>query len=195
LHKYVLYTEYFLQSQGYSVSRITKFSWVIGILMVVSQVQAAGQLYDFSGKASSIDDFTGKGKWTIVMMWASDCHVCNAEAHAYNDFHEWHKDKGAVVLGISLDGKDKKPDAERFIEEHSLSFRNLIGEGETVASIYSGLTGQPWIGTPTFLIYAPDGKLMAQQVGAVPTDLIENFMAKHASKYSSIEPVSNSTEQ
>ena len=165
---------------------ITKFSWIVSIFLFVSQAHAAGQLYDFDGKASSINDYTGKGKWTIVMMWASDCHVCNSEAHAYNDFHDWHFDKDATVLGISLDGQGKKPEAEKFIEKHSVSFPNLIGEGETVASIYTGLTGQPWIGTPTFLIYAPDGRLMAQQVGAVPTDLIENFIAKNASKFSSV---------
>jgi hypothetical protein len=47
-----------------------------------------------------------------------------------------------------------------------------------VADWFTSLTGARWIGTPTFLIYAPDGELKAQQVGAVPTPIIEDFIKK-----------------
>ena len=67
---------------------------------------------DFSGNQKSIKDYVGNGKWLVVMLWASDCHVCNQEAHQYVKFHKLHKDKDAIVLGISLDGKNKKADAK-----------------------------------------------------------------------------------
>ena len=38
---------------------------------------------------------------------------------------------------------------------------------------------RPWIGTPSFLLFDPQGNLLAQQVGAVPPELIEEFIAKH----------------
>jgi len=118
-------------------------------------------------------------------------HICDIKNTNY--FHDFHKDKNAIVLGISLDGQDKKSDAEKFINRHFVSFDNLIGEVEAVASIYTDLTGQAWIGTPTFLVYAPDGKLMAQQVGAVPTDLLEKFITKHADKYGSVSTKTGSS--
>ena len=79
-------------------------------------------LYDFKGEASSIDDFAGEGKWLVVMFWASDCHVCNMEAHQYVDFHFVHSDKDATVLGVSLDGMANKVAAEEFIKKHKINF-------------------------------------------------------------------------
>ena len=150
------------------------------MLGVFSHSNAAGPLYDLQGKPSSIDKFTGKGKWLVVMLWASDCHVCNMEAHQYVDFHFAHSDTDASVLGISLDGMANKVAAEGFIKKHKINFPNLIGEPEAVANLFARLTGVAWRGTPTFLIYSPQGELMVQQIGAVPTDLIENFMASQA---------------
>jgi peroxiredoxin len=141
---------------------------------------ASSALRDFNGNARDIADFTGNGKWLVVMIWASDCQVCNAEAYKYVDFHTFHKDNDARMLGISMDGAAKKNAARAFIDRHNVNFPNLIGEPQDVAGLYTRLTGQPWRGTPTFLIYSPSGELRAQQVGAVPPHLIEQFIQKNS---------------
>jgi len=137
---------------------------------------------DFKGKPQVFDNYLGKGKWLIVMIWASDCHICNREAHEYVDFHMVHSDEDATVLGISIDGASRKKDAEKFISRHSVDFPNLIAEPGFVSSFYYELTGQYFSGTPSFLIFSPKGELKAAQVGAVPTTLIEDFIAKNAIK-------------
>lgn len=141
---------------------------------------SAGVLTDFAGHSKQISDYTGNGKWRIVMIWASDCHVCNQEAHNYVKFHQEHKDKDAQMLGISMDGKKKLKDAEEFVKRHQLNFPNLIGEPVNVAMKYMQLTGAEWVGTPTFLIYGPKGNLLAKQEGAVPVSLIESFIKSHS---------------
>jgi len=159
---------------------------LMGVLLFVTMAPAmasdlgAGILKGFDESFHTLDEYTGKGKWTIVMLWASDCSACNAEAKQYVKFHEAHKDKDASILGVSLDGKIKKGDAEKFIEHHGVTFPNLIDEPEKVAMLYSGLTGQPWIGTPSFLVFSPAGELRAAQVGAVSTQIIESFIAKES---------------
>ena len=158
------------------------FSFLLFMFIGIFAVSQASTLYDMKGKPAGIDDYAGKGKWLIVMFWASDCHICNAEAHQYNDFHFIHSEKDAMVLGISLDGKANKVAAEGFINKHKINFPNLIGEPEEVANLFTGLTGVAWRGTPTFLIYSPKGELLVQQIGAVPTDLIENFIKNYAEK-------------
>jgi peroxiredoxin len=140
----------------------------------------AADLKDFSGNPGSIEQYTGKDKWLVVMIWAHDCHVCNTEASHYDFFHHAHKKKDATVLGLSVDGQEKLEDAQKFIARHELSFPNLIGEPDDVATMFYELTGQVWIGTPSFLIYDPTGKLVVQQVGAVPVDLIENFIQRNS---------------
>jgi len=153
--------------------------WIIYIMaLAISPAFAMTLMKDFNGEYHSLDEFTGQGKWAIVMIWASDCHACNQEANQYVKFNKEHKDKDAIVLGISTDGREKKAEAEDFIKRHEVDFENLIDEPENVARMYSGLTGQRFVGTPTFLVFSPDGELRAAQVGAVPTDIIESFIAK-----------------
>lgn len=135
-------------------------------------------LKDFEGEPRTIEEFTGEGKWTVVKIWASDCHVCNREAHNYVDFHFVHSDQDARMLGISIDGWAGKTDAEAFIQRHKINFPNLIGNADAVADWFVQQTGARWAGTPTFLIYGPEGELKAQQIGAVPVELIEDFISK-----------------
>ena len=116
------------------------------------------------------------------MIWASDCHICNREAHAYVDFHFKHEEGNAQVLGISIDGQMKKKAAELFIKRHEINFPNLITEPEKVAAWFEKLTGQNWMGTPTMLLYSPDGELRVQQIGAVPLELVEKFIEREAER-------------
>ena len=133
-------------------------------------------LKDFNGEFTSLNKHINKGKWTIVMLWASDCHVCNQEVGEYMAFHSKHKKTDATVLGISLDGDSKKSDAQDFLVKHKVNFPSLIGEPDFVANGFMDITGTDFRGTPTFMIYGPDGKIRAQQAGAVPVAMIEAFM-------------------
>jgi peroxiredoxin len=155
-------------------------AWLMAAILVlfVGQVFAMNLMKDFDGAYHSLDEYTGQGKWAIVMIWASDCQACNQEAKNYVKFNKEHKNKDAFILGISTDGREKKAEAVKFIERHGVDFNNLIDEPENVARLYSSLTGQPFVGTPTFLLFSPVGELRAAQVGAVPTEIIESFIAK-----------------
>lgn len=150
------------------------------LLLFASAITQAGILTDFSGKSSSISDYTGNGKWLVVMFWGSDCHICGKEAPEYVSFHSKNKDGNAHVLGISIDGLANKAAAQGFVDEHQLNFPNLIGTGEDIAAMYYELTGEFWVGTPTFFIYDPKGELRAAQAGAVPAEILENFIAENS---------------
>jgi peroxiredoxin len=139
-------------------------------------------LTDFAGKRRTIDEFSGDGKWLVVMIWASDCHICNTEVPEYMAFHEAHKDKDASVLGVSMDGDARKKEAMAFLDRHLVNFPNLIGEIVAVATLYEELTGSFLAGTPAFLIYTPSGELAAKQIGAVPVKLIEEFIAANSNE-------------
>lgn len=150
---------------------------ISGIAVVVQAADNA-TFSDFNGQHKTIESFAGNGKWLVVMVWAHDCHVCNQEAEGYAQFHETHKDSTATVLGVSLDGVANKARAEDFIARHDLPFPNLIGEPTQVMLAYMNLTQSQFRGTPSILLYAPDGTLKAAQAGAVPTASIEAYIAK-----------------
>ena len=160
-------------SNTFIVRTFTLFG-LLGLIFVAPLVSAEIKGFqDFNGKSQKVESFLGKGKWTIVMMWASDCHICNREAHQYVDFHMIHSDTDATVLGISLDGDSRKKEAEKFIKKHSVDFPNLIAEPETVGRFYQELTGQYFAGTPTFLIYSPTGELKAGIYKGFPSILLK----------------------
>jgi len=131
-------------------------------------------LKDFTGKDRNINEFIGKGKWVVVMIWAHDCHVCNQEVHHMTFFHDDHKKKDAIVLGVTIDGMEKIKQAKEFMERHSVNFTSLIAEPEHEVLIKFG--GGPFFGTPTFYIYDPKGELVARNIGPVSGEDIERFI-------------------
>ncbi len=151
------------------------------LLMVLTagasaRTDAPSTLTDLDGRPAKLESHTANGDWLVVMIWASDCHICNAEAAAYDAFHRAQRGADIGVLGISMDGEDKRSEARDFVKRHALSFPNLIGEPGMVALYYVSLTQESLRGTPTFLIFGPDGGLAAAQAGAVPVDAVERFI-------------------
>ncbi len=135
-------------------------------------------LKDFNGKDRNINEYIGKGKWVAVMIWAHDCHICNQEVHQMTFFHDEHKDKDAIVLGVSIDGMEQIDKARGFIKRNSVNFPNLIAEPEHEVLIKFG--GGPFFGTPTFYIYNPAGDLVAKNIGPITGEDIERFMKSSA---------------
>lgn len=131
-------------------------------------------LKDFNGKDRNINEFIGKGKWVVVMIWAHDCHVCNQEVHHMTFFHDDHKKKDAIVLGVTIDGMEKINLARDFLKRHSINFPSLIAEPEHEVLMKFG--GGPFFGTPTFYIYDPKGELVARNIGPVTGEDIERFI-------------------
>jgi hypothetical protein len=135
-----------------------------------------GLLQDFAGNDRMLEEYAGQGKWLVVMLWTSYCRISNANIDAYNTFYQTHDLEDLEFVGVSLDGLKGKDDAKRFIEKHDVAFPNLLGELNPVSAFYAVLTGRFAVSTPSFLIFSPDGKLLAQQSGAVPPQLIADFI-------------------
>lgn len=165
--------------------RVSALAVTLCILLQVPAALASSIFRNLeSGQPESIEDHHEDGKWLVVMLWASDCIICNKEAHEYVDFHLRHQEQDAIVLGISLDGQDRIQDARKFVIKHNVIFNNLLVEWDSFTEYYERLTQSPWIGTPSFLIFGPDGELEAKQTGAVPPNIIEMFLEQHSSQSS-----------
>jgi peroxiredoxin len=154
-------------------------SSVFLLLLLVSTITRPAELAPLNVDPAALDAYHENGKWLIVMLWASDCVECNREAHQYVEFHESHHDSDARVLGVSLDGSNQAA-AQKFIEKHQVPFPNLITDFGKGSRWFETLTGQQFWGTPGFLIFDQSGELRAQQIGAVPVNLIEDFIANNS---------------
>ncbi len=140
---------------------------------------ASERLLDLHGHPRALAEFTGNGKWVVLALWATDCLVCSGEAKHLTAFHEKHKNSDAVVLGLSLDGWVNRGEVVEFLDRHGVTYPNLITDYAGGAALYSRLVDRAWLGTPAALVYAPNGELMMQQVGAVALEVVEELMAAH----------------
>ena len=160
-----------------------RFLFICSIL-IISSISAATNHPTFQNLATSefetIEHYSDGDQWLIVMIWASDCVACNKEARSYSELHDRHKNRNAKVVGISIDGTNKRNEAIAFTQRHQISFPNLITTPDVGANYYSQLTQTKWAGTPSFLIFNPRGGLEAKQAGAIPAELLEQFLDQYA---------------
>ena len=151
-------------------------------LAPAAQVMAGSPLFQNlkTDVFETLDDHESDQQWMVVMIWAHDCEICEREVGDYQQFHLSHSQDDARVVGITIDGESRKNAALGFVNRHQLEFENLLGEPETVMSYYQLISGSRWIGTPSFLIFAPGGELKAAQAGGVPVEIVENFIADNS---------------
>jgi thiol-disulfide isomerase/thioredoxin len=128
-------------------------------------------LQGLDGRNRSVSEFIGHGKWTVVAIWSTDCPICRRDMPEMAFFHDAHRHKDAIVLGVSIDGGERKPEIADFIEDHGLDFTNLVGTPVQMAAF-----GGPFRGTPTYYVYSPKGNLVTRQVGSMTQEAAEEII-------------------
>ncbi len=128
-------------------------------------------LPDAQGVNHTLSDY--RGKWVVVNYWVSDCNPCLDEMPELSAFHDRHKDKDAVVLGVNMEGMDAKTLRE-FADDHFLSYPVLR------ASVnYQSPLG-PIPGFPTSYLITPQGEVAASHLGRLSAAMIEDFIRSHS---------------
>jgi len=130
------------------------------------------------GQPVNLESLTGQGKWTLVMIWATACILCQSQKPIISAFHEKHKDSDAHVVGIALDGVKNIGKVKRYIDQHDVTFPNYVSQMKSAASHYLGVTEEQFRGTPTYLLFSPEGELIGKNPGLLSAEAIEDFIAR-----------------
>ena len=133
---------------------------------------------DIDGKKDLIENHIGKNKWTIVEVWESSCPACRMHMPDMVKFDG--KLKNARILGITLDGQKGIEDAEDFIAEFDIKFPTLVTNYVEMNIWMQQSIGESLVGTPTFILFDPEGKLVAAQPGIVSTASLEKFIIENS---------------
>ncbi len=128
---------------------------------------------DMDGKESMLSDY--KGKWVIVNLWATWCPPCLVEIPDLIMFHEEHKDKNAIVIGVNYEDIAISK-IKSFAKDQMINFPIVRFEGK-IDGINSPF-GRVY-GLPTTYMVAPDGQVVAVRTGLIDQKMIENFMTKY----------------
>ena len=135
-------------------------------------------LRNMDGSEAAIADYHVAGKWQLVMIWATDCSVCRIEMPRMSTFSE-RAETNVTVLGVAIDGFAARAAIQGFIDNRELPFPNLVAEMPEFAFRYEGNTGERLLGTPTYLLFDPAGKLVANNPGPLsPADLMRFIAGK-----------------
>lgn len=130
-------------------------------------------LSDMKNVEHKLSDY--RGKWVVVNYWATWCPPCLTEIPELVDFHEEHKDKDAVVLGVNFEDISLSG-LEQFSEEYFMNYPVL----RTKPGPDSALGAIP--GLPTTFLVSPEGEVVARQVGPVTAKLIADFIDQQATE-------------
>ena len=107
-------------------------------------------LMDDKGRLVSLKEFLGK-KVVVLYFYPKDLPLgCTAEACSFRDNYKLYEDRGAVVIGVSLDSVESH---SKFSQKYNLPFAILSDKSKEVARAYGalgigGLLAKRW----TFII-------------------------------------------
>ncbi|MET0027363.1 MAG: TlpA disulfide reductase family protein [Candidatus Thiodiazotropha sp.] len=146
------------------------YVFLLGMLLCAQTVLAEPvdfELKGLDGKTYRLSDY--RGKWVLVNYWATWCPPCREELPELEVFHNNHKDKDAVVLGVAMERIDP-PRLKAFVDEQFLSYPILMTE----PAARTELGRIP--GLPTSFLVNPKGETVARQVGPVTVEDLESFI-------------------
>lgn len=120
---------------------------------------------DIAGKSVRLSDY--KGQVVLLNFWATWCRPCRVEIPALTALYRDYKDRGFVVLGVSVDSEVQlvKP----FARVMKMNYPVLIGAGHEEFGNAFG----PFVGFPTTVLVARDGKLCVRHVGIASRSELE----------------------
>ncbi len=133
-------------------------------------------LRNVDGREQNLNDF--KGNWLVVNFWATWCPPCIAEMPDLQSFHDRHRGKGAMVLGLNTENFSGNQ-LQSFLDTYAITYPVYHG-AELMDSELGSVTGLP----TTFLI-SPQGEVEARQVGSVTGSMIEKFIENWEAEHSS----------
>jgi thiol-disulfide isomerase/thioredoxin len=120
---------------------------------------------DIAGKNVRLSQYNGQV--VLLNFWATWCGPCRREIPALAALYRDYKDRGFVVLGVSVDKEVEliKPYARAM----KMNYPVLIGAGREEFSDEFG----PFMGFPTSVMVTRDGKLCVRHLGIPSRALLE----------------------
>lgn len=154
------------------MTRTMKITLASLFLFCSLSLSAFASMTTMKGKSVILDDYLGKGKWTIVEAWHSNCGIC------MKTMPEMVKASGtfsnATLVGVSLDGNLAK--AKQVVKRFDINFPTLLTGIEEFDGYLRKIAKKELVGVPMYMIFSPEGTLKAMQEGNVSSAELHAYL-------------------
>jgi peroxiredoxin len=130
-------------------------------------------LPDLNGRKVDLVSF--KGRVVILEFWATWCGPCREEIPVLNELYRKYKDRGLVVIGISLDRKEPK-EVMKFLDQLQVEYINVMG-GEEILEKYSQIAKLgPIRAIPATFVIDRNGQVCQKFLGLTEKGILEETL-------------------
>ena len=121
-------------------------------------------LQSTDGRTVRLSDYLGKSV-VLIDFWSTTCQPCMAEMPHLVELYKTKKDKGFVVLAVSLDGPESLGDVNRVVHDKEMIFPVLLDQETVVVSRYN-----PKRELPFAVLIDKSGNIVYKRGGYTPGD-------------------------
>jgi peroxiredoxin len=122
------------------------------------------ELPTLKGDSVRLSDHLGKDV-ILIDFWATFCDPCLTAMPHLDELYKKHKDKGFVVLGISIDGPDSIAEVKTTVSKLDVSFPILLDAETRVVALYNPKTSAPYS-----VLIGRDGGILTKKEGYTTGD-------------------------
>jgi peroxiredoxin len=122
------------------------------------------ELSTLDGKTVRLSDHLGKDV-VLLDFWATFCDPCLAAMPHLDELYKKNKDKGFVVLGISIDGPDSLGQVKTEVAKLGVTFPILLDQETRVVALYNPKTSAPYS-----VLIGRNGRVIAKKEGYTTGD-------------------------
>ena len=123
------------------------------------------ELSDVSGREIRLSELVAKQQMIYLDFWATWCGPCMAEMPQLERLYETYKDRGLVVLGISMDDPTTMGSVASYVHRNGLKFPVMIDMDSRVTSMYNSTRSAPY-----GVLIDRSGKIVDEHPGYSPGD-------------------------
>jgi peroxiredoxin len=111
------------------------------------------------GKTVRLSDYRGKNV-VLIDFWSTTCDPCLVEMPHLVELYKQHKDKGFIVLAVSMDSPESRAQVNSVVHDKEMIFPVLLDEESAVGARYN-----PKGELPYTVVVARDGSIVHKRGG------------------------------
>jgi peroxiredoxin len=117
------------------------------------------ELDTLDGGSLRLSDHLGKDV-VLIDFWATYCDPCLAAMPHLNELYQANRERGLMVLGVSIDGPESIAQVRTTISKMGIEFPILLDEESSVVAKYN-----PKVSAPYSVLIGRDGVVITKQEG------------------------------